>query len=121
MHWARRILLLAFIAALLVGAHFFVKGNEQVVSLDFVWIQVPAVELWVVLLCSFGSGLVLASGVAAFRGARLRLLTRRYRKAARDLGVEVHELRNLPLASHAAEPGRADDPASPLGGLERGG
>ena len=121
MHWVRRSFLLAFVAALLVAAHFFVKRNEQTVNLDFVWIGVETVELWVVLLSAFGSGLVLASGVAVFRGARLRLETRRYRKVARDLEVEVHELRNLPLAPHAVEPGEADAHADPLGGLERGG
>jgi len=120
MHWARRFLLLALIAALLVAAHFFVKRHQQTVDLDFVWIRAEAVELWVVLLGAFAGGLVLASALAIYRGAKLRLLTRRYRKAARDLGVEVHELRNLPLAPHAVEPGGADDSATPLDGLERG-
>ena len=118
MRWIRRILIVAFVAGLVVATHLFVRDNEQTVDLDFVWFRLEAVEIWRVLLGSFTSGLLLAGGVGLFRGAKLRLLVRRYRKTSRDLSAEVHELRNLPLASHGGEagvPGALDD------GLERGG
>ncbi len=49
MHWIRRILLLALIAALVVSGHLFVRDNEQTVDLDFVWFRVESVEVWIVL------------------------------------------------------------------------
>ena len=121
MHWIRRILLLALIAALVVSGHLFVRDNEQTVDLDFVWFRVESVEVWIVLLSAFGSGLLLASLASMLRGAKLRLMARRYRKAASDLETELHELRNLPLASEAGERGEAEDSAVPCDGLERGG
>jgi len=121
MHWVRRILLLVLIAVLVVSTHLFVRDNEQTVDLDFLGFRVEAVEVWLVLLGSFVAGLVLASVVAVFRGAKLRMVARRYRKAARDLSTEVHELRNLPLAPHAVEPGEDEPQRAPGDGLERGG
>lgn len=121
MTWVRRILLLAVIAALVVGGHLFVRNNEQTVELDFVLFRVEAVSVWIVLLGAFGGGLVLAGVVAILRGARLRLLVRRYRKEARDLSAELHELRNLPLASGTGGAEEGESPAIPDDGLERGG
>ena len=121
MPWVRRILLLALIAALVVGGHLFVRNNEQTVELDFVLFRVEAVSVGIVLLGAFGGGRGVAAGVAVLRGARLRLLVRRYRKEARSLSAEVHELRNLPLASSSGEPTEGESPAIPDDGLERGG
>ncbi|MEE2679926.1 MAG: lipopolysaccharide assembly protein LapA domain-containing protein [Myxococcota bacterium] len=118
MRWVRRLLIVAFVAGLVVGTHLFVDDNKQTVDLDLVAFRVEAVEVWLLLLGSFAAGVVLAGGIGLFRGARLRLLVRRYRKTARELSAEVHELRNLPLSGH---PGDGGEAGAPDDGLERGG
>lgn len=116
MRWIRRILWGGLIIGLVLGSHYFVQHNDQTVSLEFGAIRFEEVALWMVLLTTFVSGFAGATAIAALRGARLRLVSRRYRKEARSLEAEVHELRTLPLAE-------ADGPApdSTTGdGLSRG-
>ena len=64
--------------------------------------------------------LVVAALLGVLSGARLRLEAKRYRKAARDLESEVHQLRNLPLSTEGAEPGSAREEFPAAGGMERG-
>ena len=52
--------------------------------------------------------------------ARLRLEAHRYRKAVRGLEAEVHQLRNLPLTTEAADVSEPRDEVALLGGPERG-
>lgn len=120
MHWIRRIVGIVLIVGLLLGAHYFVQRNAQLVSLDLMAVNFEAVALWTVLLCAFGAGFALATAVAMWRGARLRLESRRYRKAARSLEAEVHQLRTLPLAPESLDAPPRDTPDVPLEGLERG-
>jgi uncharacterized integral membrane protein len=120
MSWLRRIIAIASVVGLVVGAHYFVQRNAQAVSLDFVAVGFESVALWMVLLCTFGAGFLLATLLAIWRGARLRLESRRYRKAARSLEAEVHKLRTLPLSPEAADVAAAGAPEAPLEGLERG-
>ena len=109
MRWVRRILVLVLLVALPVGVHLFVTRNAAVVSLDFLAVRCEAVSVWVAVLSAFGAGVVLTALVGLLRGAGLRLETRRYRKLARELESEVHQLRNLPLATEAP-------PADGIGG-----
>ena len=69
------------------------------------------------MLIAFGSGVGLATLLGLVRGARIRLVSRRYRKAILGLEAEVHQLRNLPLS----EPKATGDSDLGIGdGLERG-
>ena len=99
MVWIRRILWGGLVIGLVLGSHYFVQHNEQTVTLEFGAIRFEAVALWLVLLSTFATGFGVATAIAAMRGARLRLVSRRYRKEARNLEAEVHQLRTLPLAS----------------------
>jgi len=96
--------LAAFVGALWTGWTFR-ASNSLNIDLDLIWIRIPNVELWWVLLIAmaFGSGLTLV--VVGFAWLRGRLLLRRYRSMNRRLEKEVHELRSLPLVG--SEPGGA--------------
>jgi len=120
MRWVRRILLLALLVALPVGVHLFVTRNAEVVPLDFLAVRFEGVAVWIALLCAFGAGVAVTVPIAMLRGARLRLETRRYRKATRDLESEVHQLRNLPLAPEAPAAGQDGGPLTEVAALERG-
>jgi uncharacterized integral membrane protein len=116
MRWIRRVLWGGLIIGLVLGSHYFVQRNEQAVTLEFVAFRFESVALWLVLLCTFGAGFAVATAIAMLRGARLRLESRRYRKEARNLEVEVHQLRTLPLSS---ADGNGPE-AAPGDGLSRG-
>jgi uncharacterized integral membrane protein len=119
MLWVRRILLGGLILGLVLGSHYFVQSNAQTVSLEFGAKRFDEVALWLVLLCTFATGFGVATVVAALRGARLRLVSRRYRKQARNLEAEVHQLRTLPLAE-ADEAAPAVSESTTGDGLSRG-
>ena len=129
MRWARRIPLIALLVALPVGVHLFVSRNAEQIAIDYLGGRFEGVQIWLALLAAFGSGAVVAPLLAMLRGARLRLEVRRYRRAARELEAEVHQLRNLPLADEPhpqlAEEGGVEtadtgELLAPAAGLERG-
>jgi len=101
---------------LLVAGWMFAASNAQPVVVHHPAGEFASRALWMVLLVAFGSGAVLTAVVAAARGARIRLVSRRYRKLVDSLQAEVHQLRSLPLGEQQA-PG-ADSAESD--GLERG-
>jgi uncharacterized membrane protein YciS (DUF1049 family) len=93
--------LLAFVAALWAGWTFR-SGNAGQIDLDLIWIRLPGLEIWWVVLVTLAMGVLVASLPMSFVWLRMRLLVHRYRRTIRRLEKEVHELRSLPL--HAAEP-----------------
>ncbi|MBW1843787.1 MAG: LapA family protein [Deltaproteobacteria bacterium] len=116
MRLARRLITVAVFVALLVLGWKFAASNGQPVVVHHPAGEFAARALWVVLLVAFGSGVVLAAIIASLRGARIRLVSRRYRKLVDSLQAEVHQLRSLPLSD---QPVPIADPA-PTEGLERG-
>ena len=119
MRAARRVLGVAVFVALLVAGWRFAAGHPQPVQIDY-WVgSTGEVALWVALLWAFAAGALAVGALALYQLVRLGLLARRYRKAIAKLEVEVHELRNLPLAPESPE---APELAPGLGhALERGG
>ncbi len=117
MKLVRRLLSIALFVGLLIAGWQFAAVNAQPVVVRHPAGEFSAAALWAVLLVAFGSGVVLAALVATVRGARIRLVARRYRKLVDSLQAEVHQLRSLPLSEQpqTAEP----SPASPAA-LERG-
>jgi len=95
-------LLVAFAGALW-GGWAFRAGNSATIDLDLIWIRVPGLELWWVLMTAIGTGLLFGALLVGFAWLRLRLLVRRYRSAIRRLEKEVHELRSLPLQADETE------------------
>jgi uncharacterized integral membrane protein len=117
----RRVLgIAAFVGLLAVGWRFAAE-HPQPVRIRYLVGETGDVALWVALLGAFAAGAVLVGALAIYQLVRVGMLARRYRKLAAKLEVEVHELRNLPLAP---EPPQADldvGPGTALGhALERG-
>jgi uncharacterized membrane protein YciS (DUF1049 family) len=98
MSWVRRWIWVALIAAALVGGWSLKAGNDDVVHVDFLFGEVP-LELWEALLAAFVAGFALAGAGWLWSGLRARMIERRYRKAVEGLESEIHQLRNLPLAT----------------------
>jgi uncharacterized integral membrane protein len=122
MRVVRRLLIVAlFVAALVVGWRF-ARENSAAVTVDYLVGELAEVSLWAALVGAFAAGAAVVGAVGLYQVAKLRLVTRRYRKTVRALEAEVHQLRSLPLASEApalGEPGALG--ASARGGaLERG-
>jgi len=97
--------LVAFVGALW-GGWTFRASNSRSIDIDLIWIRIPNVELWWVLLIAMAFGAALTLVVVSFAWLRGRLLLRRYRSMNRRLEKEVHELRSLPLVG--SEPGGAN-------------
>jgi uncharacterized integral membrane protein len=109
MRWLRRLLVFAlFVAALVLGWRF-AHSNEDPVFVDYLAGTIEAPR-WAVLGSAFGLGALSAGLVGGWQTARLALLARRWRRTARALEREVHELRNLPLADAAGAGGARSGP-----------
>ena len=104
MRWLRRLVAAAFFVAALVLGWRFAHANANPLVVDYLVGTIDA-PLWAILLGAAALGAVLASVVLGFHAARLALTARRYRKLARGLEDEVHQLRNLPLGPPDARPG----------------
>ncbi len=117
MRLARRLLAVVVFLGLLVAGWQFADSNAQPVPVHYPGGVFEERALWVVLLVAFGSGVVLTASVAAVRGARVRLVSRRYRKLIDSLQAEVHQLRSLPLSE---QPRTLSSDSAPPAGLERG-
>jgi uncharacterized membrane protein YciS (DUF1049 family) len=98
--------------------------NSSLVTIDFLVGESGDVSLWAALATSFAAGAAVAGLASLYQLARLGLVTRRYRKTVDGLEAEVHQLRNLPLATEElALGGSAGDAArepTPGSALERG-
>ena len=117
MRLVRRLFALVVFVGLLVGGWHFAAQNSGLVTVYHPGGELGEVTLWRALLIAFGSGAGIAAMVALVRGAKLRLVSRRYRKAIHGLEAEVHQLRSLPLS----EPKASGDSDLGFGdGLERG-
>ncbi len=118
MRWVRRWIGVALIAALLVGGWRLAHENGAPVTVSYLFGAI-ALPLWEALLIFFGAGFALAGSGWLWLGVRSRMIERRYRKAVSGLEVELHQLRNLPLATGGELPdGRGGGPA---GAGRRGG
>ncbi len=117
MRLARQLLAVAVFVGLLIAGWKFADNNSELISVSYPGGEFAERASWAVLLVAFGSGVVLAASIAAVRGARIRLVSRRYRKLVECLQSEVHQLRSLPLSEQQQT---ADSGSVPPAGLERG-
>ncbi len=117
MRLARRLFAIVVFMGLLIAGWQFAASNADPVPVHYPGGVFTARALWVVLLVAFSSGAALAALVAVVRGARIRLVSRRYRKLVECLQAEVHQLRSLPLSEQQQTP---DSGPAPPAGLERG-
>ena len=99
---ARRLISLVVFVALLVAGWYFAADNSDLVVIHHPGGELGEFKIWAALGSTFGAGVALAALIAAYRGARMRLVMRRYRKMLDDLQAEIHQLRSLPLADSPA-------------------
>jgi len=118
---ARRLFWLAIFVTALIGGWKFAGTNGAPVAVDYLFGTFPAVPLWLALVTSAAAGAGIATAGLSARLTRSSLAQRRYRKTVAALESEVHQLRNLPVASGLAEArpdetppgGRGADPSTP--------
>ncbi len=123
MRSVRRLVAVAiFVAALVLGWRF-AHANLEPVRVDYLVGVIDEIPLWSALVGAFAAGAVLVGLAALVPLARTALTTRRWRKVAHGLEAELHQLRNLPLASssEAAVRGSAGVPMARVqGSIARG-
>jgi uncharacterized integral membrane protein len=117
MRLVRRLLAFGAFVGLLVGGWHFAAHNSALVTVYHPAGEIGEVKLWKALLIAFCSGAGIAAVVGLVREARIRLVSRRYRKAVVGLEAEVHQLRSLPLSE---EESIGDSDLGAGDGLERG-
>lgn len=98
MRMLRRISAGALLVALIIVVRLFPDHNRTSVDVDLIVKTIPSIELWLVLLITFAAGIGCALVASSFFWLKTGFLGRHYRKAISELEVEVHHLRNLPLA-----------------------
>lgn len=101
-----------FAAALWLGGAFRV-ANGTPIDLDLIWLRIPNIELWLLVVAAFTVGAAIATLVVGFAWLRGWVLVRRFKKATKKLEKELHELRSLPLSGSAGAALDAD-PATAL-------
>jgi uncharacterized membrane protein YciS (DUF1049 family) len=99
----KKVLLLIVLVGLIVGAavlgRAFPAANASPIDLDLLWLRIPNLQVWSLVLVSIGFGGFLASLILSFFILRGWVVGRRYRKIIKRLESEVHQLRSLPLAT----------------------
>lgn len=99
----RRLLVIAVFSAMLIAGWMFASANGEDVKIDLLAVRLPEVKLWLALAVAFAAGAVVAGTIGLLPLAKARMVTRRYRRTVAGLESEVHQLRNLPLASGDAD------------------
>jgi len=93
-----RLFWLALFVGVLVLGWKFAAANGSEVAISYVFGELAPAPQWVALLVAFAAGAAASGLVGLYQVAKLRLVTRRFRKTVRGLEAEVHQLRTLPLS-----------------------
>jgi len=94
-----RLLWVAVFVGVLVFGWWFAAANAALVPVSYVFGAFEPAPVWLALLVAFALGATAAGLVGAYQAFKRGLVMRRYRKSVRALEAELHQLRNLPLAS----------------------
>ena len=103
--WLRRAIPMLLGAGFLYLAYRLAAANSLPVEVDFLLGRFEGVALWKTLAGAFAIGAGGVALIALLQMARAGLVVRRYRKKLLGLEVEIHQLRNLPLAPEEAPRG----------------
>jgi uncharacterized integral membrane protein len=117
MRLARRLFAFLVFVGVLVGGWHFAAHNSELVTVYHPGGEFGEVTLWKALLIAFSSGAAIVAIHGLVREARIRLVSRRYRKAIVGLEAEVHQLRSLPISDSAVS---SQSVRGAGDGLERG-
>ena len=102
MIWLRRAVPMLLGAGLLYLAYRLAAANSLPIPVDFLVGRRESIELWKALAGAFAVGAGGVALLALLQMARAGLVLRRYRKKLLTLEIEIHQLRNLPLAPEEA-------------------
>ncbi|MFK7897447.1 MAG: lipopolysaccharide assembly protein LapA domain-containing protein [Myxococcota bacterium] len=100
-----------FAGALWLGGAFRV-ANASLVDLDLIWVRIPNLELWLLVVAAFVVGAAISAAIVGFAWLRGWVVIRRFKKATKKLEKELHELRSLPLSGSAGASLDADPAAA---------
>jgi uncharacterized integral membrane protein len=107
----RLVFTLVFLALMVFFMIFAWQNQESEVSVNFGSWQSGTLPVFLVVLISFGAGVVITSIIGIIEGVRVRMANAKLRHKIKKLEGEVDALRNLPLTGPAAAPGGPDDEA----------
>ncbi len=99
MRISRRLLVVAAFIGLFWAAWVFTHSNDGELVVDLLGVETRPVPIWLALLTAFGAGMLSIGALLSWQLAKKGLVARRYRKTVIGLESEIHQLRNLPLAS----------------------
>lgn len=122
-----RLVLRLFWVALFVGVlvlgWWFAGEHGAEVEIRLPIGELLRVPLWQALLAAFAAGAAVTGLAGLYQVAKLRLMTRRFRKTVRSLEAEAHQLRTLPLSGEERPIDEAGErpEAAPRGARQRGG
>lgn len=117
MRHLRRIVGLAVLAGIVWFVWRFATTNAEPVVVTLPGLgALSEAPLWLTLVAAAGGGLGVGLLAALYQVAKLGLLARRYRKVAKGLEAEIHQLRNLPLARDEERPPRGSAGGAPDAG-----
>ena len=93
----RLIFTIVFLALMIFFMVFAWQNKESDVTVSFGTWESPNLPVFLVVLLSFGAGVVLTSVIGIAEGMRVRMTNAKLRNKIKKLETEVDALRNLPL------------------------
>ncbi len=100
----RLIFTIIFLALMVFFMIFAWQNQESEVTVLFGTWQSATLPVFLVVLLSFGAGVVLTSVIGIVEGMRVRMTNAKLRHKIKKLESEVDALRNLPLTAPAGAP-----------------
>jgi len=100
----RLVFTLGFLALMIFFMVFaWQNQGEQVRVVFFSW-DSGSLPVFLLILVSFGAGVIITSVIGIVEGMRIRMTNVKLRRKLKKLESEVDSLRNLPLAGALAQP-----------------
>jgi uncharacterized integral membrane protein len=108
----RLVFTLLFLALMVFFMIFAWQNQEEQVRVVFGGWESRDLPVFLLILLSFGAGVVITSIIGIVEGMRIRMTNVKLRRKLKKLETEVDSLRNLPLGGPAvaAREGSADRP-----------
>ena len=104
----RLVFTLVFLALMVFFMVFAWQNQDEQVHIVFGGWDSGSLPVFLVLLLSFGAGVVITSVIGIVEGMRIRMTNAKLRRKLKKLEAEVDSLRNLPLSAAPAPPAPAD-------------
>ncbi len=100
----RLIFTIIFLALMVFFMIFAWQNQDTEVPINFGTWQSATLPVFLVVLLSFGAGVILTSVIGIVEGMRVRMTNSKLRHKIKRLETEVDALRNLPLTAPAGAP-----------------